>query len=155
MFQGACDIGRSYDGWLLKNIEQSGISSKCNGFGLLIFIKRQETQTNIMIWLVFVIKSKETHANIMVSVVFCYQKSGNSRNQNGLGCLLLSKVRKPKDIAWFVCFFFLSKVRKLKEITWFVQFSFLKSRVRKLKQIYWFGMVFGIESQEPPANIMV
>ena len=46
-------------------------------------------------------KSSENHesqTNIIAWAVFCYQNSGNSSKYNGLGCLLLSKVRKLKQV---------------------------------------------------------
>ena len=69
-----------------------------------------------MVWIVFLIKSRE-----------------NSRKCNGVGCWLLSKVRKSKKIT--VSFFRSSKVRKLQEISWCC-------------------LVFVIRSQESHRNIM-
>ena len=95
-------------------------------------LESKETQGNKIVWSVFVIKSKETPVNRMVRAVFFYQKPGNSRTSNGLGCVLLSKCQETQSNG-LGCFFFiksqethrnlmvcvvlfLSKVRKLKEL---------------------------------------
>ena len=114
-----------------------------------------------MVWVVFVLKIWDTQANTMVRAVSCYQKLGNSRKYNGLGCFLLSEVRKLKQIEWFGLFLVIESQETQANIMVWAVFCyqksgnsskynclvcFLLSKVRKIKQTYCFGLFFVIQS---------
>ena len=47
------------------------------------------------------LKSQESQANIIVWIVFCYQKSGNSSKYNGLDCFCYQKTH-ANIMVWIV-----------------------------------------------------
>ena len=99
------------------------------------------------------LKSQESQANIMVWVVFLLSNSGKSSKHNGLGCFLLSKVRKVKQIWLFGEFFVVRSQESQATIMVWSVFCYQKSgKSSKYNGLGWF---FVIKSQESQANIMV